>query len=263
MQRQTLLAPSPPRRSLLTTLQAHPFPPPPPVFCCFLPQRLPPPGIQHTLFAILPWTPKQVAIKIITRRSAPEGYLDKFLPREIQALKRAEHKRITDIYEAVFTQDHVFLVMQYAGGGDLLDYINKGGALSEERARDIFYQLMEAVGHCHAQRIYHRDLKCENILLDDQQNVLLSDFGFATVVDSPSQWLMTHCGSYAYAAPEILDGRPYHGDRSDIWSLGVVLYAMTCGRLPFRDKSVKMLLEDIRRGVSFPRLLSRSQYATT
>ncbi|EGD72728.1 CAMK/TSSK protein kinase [Salpingoeca rosetta] len=216
-------------------------------------------GYSKVKLAVHRKTKQKVAIKVISKRSAPDGYLDKFLPREISALERARHRRITDIYEAIFTTDHVFLVMQYACGGDLLDFINKGGALTEDRARAIFYQLMEALGHCHALGIYHRDLKCENILLDDSNNILVSDFGFATVVDSPSTWLMTHCGSYAYAAPEILDGRPYHGDKSDVWSLGVVLYAMTCGRLPFRDKTVKMLLEDIRRGVVFPRVLSRSQ----
>eukprot|EP00043_Microstomoeca_roanoka_P012763 m.124069 g.124069 ORF g.124069 m.124069 type:complete len:517 (-) comp15583_c1_seq2:152-1702(-) len=203
-------------------------------------------------------TKEKVAIKVVSKKNAPEGYLEKFLPREVRALAMAKHKHVTRIYEMLDTPDHVFLVMEYASGGDLLEYINKGGALSEDRARYLFYQLMDALSFCHCLGICHRDLKCENILLNGKGDILVSDFGFATIVDSPDAWLMTHCGSYAYAAPEILDGRPYHGQRSDIWSLGVVLYAMTCGRLPFRDKTIKMLLEDIRKGLEFPRALSRN-----
>eukprot|EP01147_Barroeca_monosierra_P010969 gene10969-3041_t len=214
-------------------------------------------GYSKVKMALYQQSKQKVAIKVIAKKNAPEGYLEKFLPREIIALEKAKHGNIARLYEVVATPDHVFLIMQYAQGGDLLDFINKNGTLTEERARTLFGQIVDAMVFAHKLGIYHRDLKCENILLDENGNALVSDFGFAVVVDDPSTWLMTHCGSYAYAAPEILNGKPYRGDKSDIWSMGVVLYAMVCGRLPFRDKTVKLLLEDIRRGITFHRVISR------
>eukprot|EP00730_Choanoeca_flexa_P001625 TRINITY_DN10714_c0_g1_i1.p1 TRINITY_DN10714_c0_g1~~TRINITY_DN10714_c0_g1_i1.p1 ORF type:complete len:409 (+),score=72.45 TRINITY_DN10714_c0_g1_i1:232-1458(+) len=201
-------------------------------------------------------TQQKYAVKIISKTKAPNGYLAKFLPREISALRRLRHPHVTELHDICDTQDHVYLIMQYASRGDLLEYINSGGSLSEQEARKLFYQMLTAVNFCHQSRVIHRDLKCENMLLDDNFNLLVSDFGFATVVSSVNNKLMTHCGSYAYASPEILTGQPYQGQKSDVWSLGIILFAMTCGRLPYNDKTIKVLMAGIKRKLDFPRRIS-------
>ena len=146
--------------------------------------------------------------------------------------------------------------MEYAPKGDLLEHINKHGYIYEDEAKKMFRQIVTAVAHCHASGVVHRDLKCENILLDEQMNVKVCDFGFAALVQSPTVNLTTHCGSYAYAAPEILTNKPYVGAQSDVWSLGVILYAMTVGRLPFNDSDLPTLMQQISQRLPTPRRLS-------
>ena len=152
--------------------------------------------------------------------------------------------------------DRFYMVMEYAPNGDLLEYINKHGYIYEDEAKKMFRQIVTAVAHCHASGVVHRDLKCENILLDEQMNVRVCDFGFAALVQSPTVTLTTHCGSYAYAAPEILTNKPYVGAQSDVWSLGVILYAMTVGRLPFNDSDLPTLMQQIGQRLPTPRRLS-------
>eukprot|EP00056_Hartaetosiga_gracilis_P005257 m.82848 g.82848 ORF g.82848 m.82848 type:complete len:473 (-) comp12104_c0_seq1:288-1706(-) len=215
-------------------------------------------GYSKVKLALNMSTQEKVAIKIITKKDAPPGFLTKFLPREVQALSKIHHPHITNIHEMIETSHFIFIVMQYAAGGDLLDFINKRGALSEDHARKLFHQIMSAVEHCHVNNVYHRDLKCENILLDDKGNILVTDFGFATITTGIDEGLKTHCGSYAYAAPEILRGQTYNGGKSDIWSLGVVLYAMTCGHLPYNDSNIRLLLAAICKPLDFSRVLSNN-----
>lgn len=196
---------------------------------------------------------RKVAIKIITKATAPEGYLAKFYPRELQAMETLSHPHVIQLYDHTETIDRSFLIMEYAAGGDLLEHINKNGALGEVESRRIFLQLASAIGFCHSSNIIHRDVKCENILLDANFNVKLSDFGFAITVDSVKTRLQTHCGSYAYAAPEILHGEPYIGTHTDIWSMGVILFAMVCGRLPYNDSNLKTLLTQLYKKLEFPK----------
>jgi len=162
------------------------------------------------------------------------------------------------LHEVIETPDKVMLVMEYAATGDLLDYINRNGSLSEDEACKLFRQMLAAVKYSHDKGVIHRDLKCENMLLDGDGDIKVSDFGFAISIPNHDARLNTHCGSYAYAAPEILMGEKYDGRASDVWSMGVILYAMTCGRLPYDDKSMKVLMAGIRRKLTMPRSMSES-----
>ncbi|XP_020617262.1 testis-specific serine/threonine-protein kinase 3-like [Orbicella faveolata] len=191
-----------------------------------------------------------VAIKILDRRKAPDDFLKRFLPRELSVIQLLEHPHIIRLYEVLDTGDRVFVVMDIATGGDLLDYIKTKGFVKENLSRRVFTQMLQAVKHCHENGVVHRDLKCENILLDDRANVKITDFGFSKQFNK-SEFCKTFCGSAAYAAYEILKGIPYDGEKADVWSMGVVLYTMVTGRMPFDDSDMKVLLGQITRGVSF------------
>lgn len=193
---------------------------------------------------------RQVAIKIIIKKKAPQDYITKFLPREIAVMKQLNHPNIIGLYEAIETSSRIFLVMDMADGGDLLDYIKTNGAVAEDEARRFFRQLVDASEYLHNLDVVHRDLKCENILLDRNKNILITDFGFARTqpieYDTGRRRLsLTFCGSYAYAPPEILRGIAYDGTRSDVWSMGVVLFTMLCAKLPFDDSNLKVLMEQV------------------
>lgn len=193
-----------------------------------------------------------VAIKIVSKRNAPKDYLTKFLPREIQCIHKLRHKNIVRMLEILETERSMYIVMQEAENGDLLDFINANHRkIAEKDAKVFFQQILEAVQYCHTKNVVHRDLKCENILFDKDMTVKLSDFGFARTINPENCLLKTHCGSLAYAAPEIVRGKDYDGRISDVWSLGVVLFAMVNGKLPFNDTSVKNLLAAINKGIAF------------
>ena len=202
---------------------------------------------------------KRVAIKIVSKRRAPEDYLTKFLPREIQVMKRLHHPNCVCLYEAIETSSRIYLVMDMADNGDLLEYIRSKGALSEDKARDFFRQLIDATAYMHERDIVHRDLKCENLLLTQLNAIMISDFGFSRIQarihpgSDKRKLSHTFCGSYAYAPPEILRGIAYDGTLADIWSLGVVLFTMVCASLPFDDSNLKVLLDQVTKRVQFPR----------
>ncbi|KAJ7328127.1 hypothetical protein OS493_025531 [Desmophyllum pertusum] len=209
---------------------------------------------------------RQVAIKIVMKKKAPQDYITKFLPREISVMKQLSHPNIIGLYEAIETSTRIYLVMDMADGGDLLDYIKMNGAVCEPEARKFFRQLIDASEYLHNLDVVHRDLKCENILLDRNKNILLSDFGFARTqpieYDTGKRRLsLTFCGSYAYAPPEILRGIAYDGTRSDVWSLGVVLFTMLCAKLPYDDSNLKLLLEQVSKTVVFPKKRKVSEEA--
>ena len=197
----------------------------------------------------------EVAVKMVSKKSAPKDILTKFLPREIEALRKVEHKNTVKLYEVIHTNDYICLVMELAENGDLLDFINSRKYLSEKTARALFTDLVDGISKCHEMNVVHRDLKCENLLLDSQHRLLISDFGFARTLEG-KQLLETSCGSYAYAAPEVIMGDSYKGESADIWSMGVILYAMVTGRLPFKDSDVKSLLCDISKLLRFPSRVS-------
>ncbi|NXN41181.1 TSSK1 kinase, partial [Rhinoptilus africanus] len=188
-----------------------------------------------------------VAIKIINKKKTPQDFLERFLPREIEALKRLHHPSIIETYE-IFESSagKVYIVMELGEKGNLLDYIKITGAMKEDIARIKFNQLASAVKHCHDLDIAHRDLKCENILLDENLNIKLSDFGFSKSLsrDENGKTILskTFCGSAAYAAPEVLQGIPCDPKISDMWSLGVILYTMVYALMPFDDSNVRNMI---------------------
>jgi len=187
---------------------------------------------------------RKCALKIVNRRKAPKEFQNKFLPRELAVLKKVKHENIVLLYEIIVFGDKIVMVLELAGHGDLLEYIKLRGALDERRSRRLTAQIIAAVEYLHTRNIVHRDLKCENILLDRHNNVKVSDFGFSKdlLVGGAPSW--TFCGSSAYASPEILQGKPYCAKAADMWSLGVILYIMACGKMPFDDTSIKRLIKD-------------------
>lgn len=193
-------------------------------------------------------TKSTVAIKIILKSKTPKEYLKKFVPREIEALaklSKVNHPFLTNMKEVFETPNRIFIILDLATGGDLLTYINARRYLKEEQAKKLTTQMLFALDHIHNLGIVHRDLKCENLLLDSNENIILSDFGFATQ-QPQDKMLSTFCGSYAYAAPEILTGSCYNGKATDVWSLGIIMYAMLNGRLPFNDCRPKKILLKIK-----------------
>ncbi|XP_067625468.1 testis-specific serine/threonine-protein kinase 3 isoform X2 [Eurosta solidaginis] len=200
---------------------------------------------------------KRVAVKIISKVKAPAEYTQKFLPREIEAVKGLQHENLIAYYQSIETSHRVYLIMQLAENGTLLDYVREKKFLEETQARSLFTQLISAVEYIHSKNVVHRDIKCENLLLDENYTLKLIDFGFARkdTRTSDNQVILskTFCGSYAYASPEILKGVAYDPFMSDIWACGVVCYAMVFGRLPYDGSNVHVLLKRINAPLAFPK----------
>ncbi|XP_040321053.1 testis-specific serine/threonine-protein kinase 1 [Herpailurus yagouaroundi] len=200
-----------------------------------------------------------VAVKIIDRKKVPTDFLEKFLPREIEIQATLNHRSIIRTYEIFETSDgRIYIIMELGVQGDLLGFIRTRGALHEDDARKKFHQLSSAIKYCHDLDIVHRDLKCENLLLDKDFNIKLSDFGFSKRCprDDSGRLMLskTFCGSAAYAAPEVLQGIPYQPKVCDIWSLGVILYIMVCGSMPYDDSNIKKMLRiQKEHRINFPR----------
>ena len=157
---------------------------------------------------------KNVAVKIICKKKAPEDFLSKFLPREIKVLKRLHHPHVITLIEVIETNTRMYIITDLAESGDLLEFIRKNGALPETAVKHLFRQLVTGINYVHSQDVVHRDLKCENLLLDKDKNIIISDFGFArdnlTSATGKRKLCHTYCGSYAYAPPEILKGSALH-----------------------------------------------------
>uniref|UniRef100_A0A8C8VR41 non-specific serine/threonine protein kinase n=1 Tax=Pelusios castaneus TaxID=367368 RepID=A0A8C8VR41_9SAUR len=187
-----------------------------------------------------------VAVKITDRKNVPPEFLEKFLPRELEILATVNHCSIIKIYEIFETSGKVYIVMELGVRGDLLEFVKRNRGLPEEVARKMFRQLSCAIKYCHDLDVVHRDLKCDNILLDKDMNIKLSDFGFSKRCfrDENGKMILsqTFCGSAAYAAPEVIQGIPYQPKVYDIWSLGVILYVMVSGYMPYDDSNVKRML---------------------
>ncbi|EAL90812.1 putative serine/threonine protein kinase (Kin4) [Aspergillus fumigatus Af293] len=182
----------------------------------------------------------QVAIKLIRRESL--GSNPNRLPkiyREISILRDLHHPNIVRLHEMVETDRHIGIIMEYASGGELFDHILNNRYLKDNSARRLFAQLVSGVGYLHKKGIVHRDLKLENLLLDRNRNIIITDFGFANTFDPSMRrgdLMQTSCGSPCYAAPElVVSDSLYTGRKVDVWSCGVILYAMLAGYLPFDD----------------------------
>ncbi|XP_051829984.1 serine/threonine-protein kinase SIK2-like [Antechinus flavipes] len=191
-------------------------------------------------------TKTQVAIKIIDKARLDPSNLEKIY-REVQIMKLLNHPHIIKLYQVMETKDMLYIVTEFAKNGEMFDYLTSNGHLSENEARKKFWQILSAVEYCHSHHIVHRDLKTENLLLDASMNIKLADFGFGNFYKS-GEPLSTWCGSPPYAAPEVFEGKEYEGPYLDIWSLGVVLYVLVCGSLPFDGPNLPTLRQRVLEG---------------
>ena len=192
-------------------------------------------------------TGQHVAIKILEKSKITEVADVERVSREIHILKLIRHPNIVQLYEIIETPKQLFLIMEYMGNGELFDYIVEHKRIPEPEAVRIFGQLVAGIEYIHRIGVVHRDLKPENILLDYRKAVKIVDFGLSNTYRKGEQ-LKTPCGSPCYAAPEMIRGEKYDGLRVDIWSCGVILFAMLCGYLPFEDPDTPALYKKITAG---------------
>ncbi|KAF8129971.1 hypothetical protein EV363DRAFT_1168110 [Boletus edulis] len=221
-------------------------------------------------------TDEKLAIKILPRvhpsTSLPNGsnaspeaiakQASKDASKEIRTIREAalsmllHHPYICGMREMIIHQHHYYMVFEYVSGGQMLDYIISHGRLRERVARKFARQIGSALDYCHRNNVVHRDLKIENILISETGNIKIIDFGLSNLYD-PAERLSTFCGSLYFAAPELLNAKVYTGPEVDVWSFGVVLYVLVCGKVPFDDQSMPALHAKIKRGfVEYPVWLS-------
>lgn len=189
----------------------------------------------------------KVAIKILNLQKLNASDAEK-VRREVKILAAFSHPHIVRLYEVIEIRSKVYVVMEYMDSGDLFCHITVRGRLKEDEARNIFQQIICGVEFCHLNMVAHRDLKPENLLLDCNGTVKLADFGLSNIM-TDGHFLKTTCGSPEYAAPEVISKRFYAGPEVDVWSCGVVLYALLCGRLPFEAENLSYLCTKIKSGI--------------
>jgi hypothetical protein len=221
-------------------------------------------------------TGEQVAIKIVPRQSTDEHRNQADRDRadhskEIRTAREAAivslvmHPYICGMKDVVRTQHHWYMLFEYVNGGQMLDYIISHGRLKEKQARKFARQIASALDYCHRNSIVHRDLKIENILISKTGDIKIIDFGLSNLF-APFSHLKTFCGSLYFAAPELLQAKQYTGPEVDVWSFGIVLYVLVCGKVPFDDQSMPQLHAKIKKGVvEYPPWLSAGReymYAT-
>ena len=188
-------------------------------------------------------TQQKVAIKILDKSKMIEDEDDVVrVQKEIGILKKLRHNNIIQLYEIMESQKHLYLVMEYCENKELFDYIVKNQRLNEMEACSFYQQILNGLEYLHSLKIVHRDLKPENLLLDYNNTIKISDFGLSTNYDG---LLSTPCGTPCYAPPEMLRGDDYNGIKSDIWSTGIILYAMLCGALPYAESKEDVILKKI------------------
>ena len=201
-------------------------------------------------------TGEKVAIKILEKVKIVEEADKKRVEREIKILKCLRHNNIIQLYSVIQKVTSIYLIMEYASGKELFDYIVLKKRLQEREACKFYQQILSGIEYLHKLRIVHRDLKPENLLLDSKKNIKIVDFGLSNLYNK-GQLLRTACGSPCYAAPEMINGKPYKGVMVDIWSSGIILFAMICGYLPFEDNNNDVLYQKITDGkFSIPRFVS-------
>lgn len=211
-------------------------------------------------------TGETVAIKIIPRQSTDENGNPKDeradRSKEIRTAREAamatllDHPYICGMRDVQRTNYHWYMLFEYVDGGQMLDYIIAHGRLKEKQARKFGRQIASALDYCHRNSIVHRDLKIENILISKSGDIKIIDFGLSNLY-SPRSLLKTFCGSLYFAAPELLNAKAYTGPEVDVWSFGIVLYVLVCGKVPFDDQSMPQLHAKIKRGhVEYPQWLS-------
>jgi 5'-AMP-activated protein kinase catalytic alpha subunit len=194
-------------------------------------------------------TGKNVAMKVVGKEKVIKVGMMEQIKREISVMKMVKHSNIVQIHEVMASKSKIYIAMELVRGGELFNKIVKG-RLKEDVARVYFQQLISAVDFCHSRGVYHRDLKPENLLLDEDGNLKVSDFGLSTFGEHMRQdgLLHTTCGTPAYVSPEVIAKKGYDGAKADIWSCGVILYVLLAGFLPFQDDNVVNMYKKIYRG---------------
>ena len=188
-----------------------------------------------------------MAIKILEKDKIKTRGDSERVSREIKILRQVNHPHIVQLYEIIETSKQLLLVMELAEGGELFNYIVSKHRLNEHESCKYLSQLLSGLEYLQKLRIVHRDLKPENLLLDHKKNIKIVDFGLSNLYNA-NETLKTACGSPCYAAPEMIAGKRYHGAQVDIWSCGVILFAMLCGYLPFEDSNTSSLYKKIIAG---------------
>lgn len=221
-------------------------------------------------------TNERVAIKILEKEKIQKQNMGNQIKKEISVMKMVRHKNVVNLIEVLASRTKIFIVLELITGGELFDKIVNAGRLSEDEARFYFLQLVEGVKYCHEQGVCHRDLKPENLLLDDKLNLKISDFGLSALYskddngtegvsggsssassEGSSELLHTTCGTPNYVAPEVLLDKGYDGRISDIWSMGVILFVLLAGYLPFDEPNMSDLFHKIQKAdYKFPNWFS-------
>jgi 5'-AMP-activated protein kinase catalytic alpha subunit len=192
---------------------------------------------------------KSVAMKVVGKEKVIKvGMMDQ-IKREISVMKMVKHPNIVYLHEVMASKSKIYFAMELVRGGELFSKIAKG-RLKEDLARVYFQQLISAVDFCHSRGVYHRDLKPENLLLDEEGNLKVTDFGLSAFTEHLKQdgLLHTTCGTPAYVAPEVIGKKGYDGAKADLWSCGVILYVLLAGFLPFQDDNLVAMYRKIYRG---------------
>ncbi|XP_020599628.1 CBL-interacting protein kinase 19-like [Phalaenopsis equestris] len=194
-------------------------------------------------------TDESVAIKVLDKERILKSGLVAHIKREIAILRRVRHPYIVHLLEVMASKSKIYFVMEYVCGGELFSKVAKG-RLKEDAARRYFQQLISAVGFCHARGVFHRDLKPENLLLDENGDLKVSDFGLSAVSDQIrlDGLFHTFCGTPAYVAPEVLTRKGYQGASVDVWSCGIILFVLMAGYLPFHDQNIMAMYRKIYKG---------------
>jgi len=200
---------------------------------------------------------ERYACKVICKRKAPKDFIQKFMPRELDIIRKLDHESVIKVKSVFEFETRVFIFMDWAENGDLLSFIKRNGPQKNTDAKRLFGDICSGISYCHSIDVVHRDMKCENLLLTKDNRIKITDFGFARYCTDPTTGRRvlsrTYCGSAAYAAPEILKGNPYNPKMYDVWSMGCVLFIIVCASMPFDDNNMrKMLKAQIEKKIHFP-----------
>ncbi|XP_071704326.1 CBL-interacting serine/threonine-protein kinase 7 [Rutidosis leptorrhynchoides] len=195
-----------------------------------------------------------VAVKVIEKPSIADPSMEPRLVREVAAMRRLNHPNILKLHEVLATKTKIYLVMELASGGELFTQLARRGRMKESTARRFFQQIVSTLHFCHQNGVTHRDLKPQNLLLDEHGNLKISDFGLSALPESHKDGLLhTACGTPAYTAPEIVRRRGYDGSKADAWSCGIILFIFLAGYLPFDDSNLANMYRKIhQREFVFP-----------
>uniref|UniRef100_A0ACD5ZSD9 Uncharacterized protein n=1 Tax=Avena sativa TaxID=4498 RepID=A0ACD5ZSD9_AVESA len=197
-------------------------------------------------------TKQEVAIKVMDKEKLIKLGAVQQIKREIAVMRRLRHPNIVQLHQVMACKSRIFVVMEYVRGGPLYRHIPVNGGMKEDEARRVFQQLASALAFCHAQGVYHRDIKPDNLLVDEHGNLKVADFGLSAHADTarraPDALLHTVCGTPLYVSPEVFARKGYDGAKADAWSCGIVLFVLAAGRKPFRDDDLRTMYRTICRG---------------